>query len=287
MNCPLSTLPPLRDVIRDAQLSAKKSFGQNFLLDLNLTRKIARAVNITPEDTLIEIGAGPGGLTRALLLEGGQQVIAFEKDPRCVDALQPLVDAANGRLSLIQQDALTVDYRTLGAFPRKVAANLPYNISTPILILLLQQLDSFASLTLMFQREVAERLVAKPRTKAYGRLSVLCQTLCDVKMLFDIPPSAFVPAPKVVSTVVQLVPKANFATVNMAGLEKLTAAAFGQRRKMLKSSLATIHPDINQRLIAAGIAPAARAEELTPQDFLTLLAVLHNTGCLNVNNPRH
>ena len=205
-----------------------------------------------------------------------------------MDALQPLVDAANGRLTLIQQDALTVDYRTLGAFPRKVAANLPYNISTPILILLLQQLGSFASLTLMFQREVAERLVAKPRTKAYGRLSVLCQTLCDVKMLFDIPPSAFVPAPKIVSTVVQLIPKKDFAIAgrvgvaaartqeifDMAGLEKLTAAAFGQRRKMLKSSLASIHPDINQCLIAAGIAPTARAEELTPQDFLTLLAVL-------------
>ncbi len=284
MTSPLSTLPPLRDVIREAQLSAKKSFGQNFLLDLNLTRKIARAAHITPEDTLIEIGAGPGGLTRGLLLEGAQNVIAFEKDPRCVEALQPLVDAANGRLTLIQQDALTVDYRTLGTFPRKVAANLPYNISTPILILLLQQLDSFTSLTLMFQREVAERLVAKPRTKAYGRLSVLCQTLCDVKMLFDIPPSAFVPAPKIVSTVVQLIPKAGFGVgvaaartqeiLDMAGLEKLTAAAFGQRRKMLKSSLASIHPDINQCLISAGIAPTARAEELTPQDFLTLLAGL-------------
>jgi 16S rRNA (adenine1518-N6/adenine1519-N6)-dimethyltransferase len=274
MICHLSALPPLRDVIREAQLSAKKSFGQNFLLDLNLTRKIARAVHITPEDTLIEIGAGPGGLTRGLLLEGAQNVIAFEKDPRCVEALQPLVTAAEGRLTLIQQDALTVDYRTLGTFPRKVAANLPYNISTPILILLLQQLAAFASLTLMFQREVAERLVAKPRTKAYGRLSVLCQTLCDVKMLFDIPPSAFVPAPKIVSTVVQLVPKKDFATVDMAGLEKLTAAAFGQRRKMLKSSLASIHPDVTACLITAGIAPTARAEELTPQDFLTLLAGL-------------
>jgi 16S rRNA (adenine1518-N6/adenine1519-N6)-dimethyltransferase len=266
----LETLPPLREVIAAHGLSANKRFGQHFLFDLNLTRKIARAAGVQHAATVVEIGPGPGGLTRALLLEGAPQVVAVEKDPRFTDALLALDTASGGRLRLVSGDALQVDLAALGNAPRQVVANLPYNISTPILIALLRQAHSWHSLTLMFQKEVADRLTATPGTAAYGRLSVLAQVLCRTEKLFDIPASAFVPPPKVVSTVVRLVPRDDGTGIDLPVLERLTAAAFGQRRKMLRASLRTLVPDPEALLRAAGCAPEQRAETLTPQDYVRL-----------------
>jgi 16S rRNA (adenine1518-N6/adenine1519-N6)-dimethyltransferase len=274
----LSDLPPLGAVIAAHGLSARKSFGQHFLLDLNLTRKIARAAQVHTVATVVEIGPGPGGLTRALLLEGAPHVIVVEKDQRFIAALQGLAEAAPGRLDIMTGDALAVELGALGASPRMVVANLPYNISTPILVALLQQVRAWHSLTLMFQKEVAQRLVAAPRTPAYGRLSVLAQVLCRTERLFDIPASAFVPPPKVVSTVVRLTPRQdtgqNRGVLPLKTLETLTAAAFGQRRKMLRTSLKAAVPDPDALLQRANIDGTRRAEELTPQDYVQLAALL-------------
>lgn len=266
---PILSLPPLREVIAAGQLSASKAFGQNFLLDLNITRKIARAAGVGEAATVVEIGPGPGGLTRALLLEGAQRVVAVEKDPRFVAALQPLVAASGGRLAVIGCDALAVDLTSLGPAPRQVVANLPYNISTPILLKLLRQGAAWQRLTLMFQREVAQRITAATGTPEYGRLSVIAQLTGQARTLFDLPPSAFVPPPKVTSRVVQVTPFAE-PLAPFARIETLTAAAFGQRRKMLRSSMKGVFADVEAVLANAGLAATLRAEDVSPEGFAGL-----------------
>ncbi len=270
----VESLPPLREVIAAHGLSAQKRFGQHFLFDLNLTRKIARAADVQNAATVVEIGPGPGGLTRALLLEGAPNVIAVERDPRFADALADLSAASGERLRVVAGDALAVDLAAFGPAPRQVVANLPYNISTPILVALFRQATAWHSLTLMFQKEVADRLNARPGTAAYGRLSVLAQALCRVEKLFDIPASAFVPPPKVVSTVVRLLPKPDAGSVDLPALERLTAAAFGQRRKMLRSSLKPLFPDLESALAAVGLSPEQRAEVVPPDVFVQLSRAL-------------
>jgi len=271
----VAALPPLRETIARHGLDARKRFGQHFLLDLNLTRRIARAGQPLDQGTVIEIGPGPGGLTRALLLEGAANVVAVEVDPRALDALAELQVAAGGRLQVIEADALRVDPARLGPAPRRIVANLPYNISTPLLVRWLQQADDIADMVLMFQKEVVDRLVAPPRTKDYGRLSVLAQHVCEIRRLFDIPASAFVPPPKVTSSVARLTPRpANQRLADLAPLEKVTAAAFGQRRKMLRGALGSLFADPVTILEGLGLAPTARAEELTVADFVRLAGVL-------------
>jgi 16S rRNA (adenine1518-N6/adenine1519-N6)-dimethyltransferase len=268
-------LPPLREVIAKYDLAARRALGQNFLLDLNLTGKIARAAGDLSTGTTVEIGPGPGGLTRALLSHGARAVIAIERDARCLGALAEIAAAYPGRLTIIEGDALAVDCATLGAAPRRIVANLPYNIATPLIIKWLQQGAAFASLTVMVQKEVADRLIAKPRSKDYGRLSVLAQFLSRPHRLFDLPPRAFVPPPKVTSTVIELVPlPAPAFPARLADLERVTQAAFGQRRKMLRQSLRTLGGDTEALMAAAEIMPTARAEELTVAQFAALARAL-------------
>ena len=266
----IESLLPLRQLAEKHGLSAKKSLGQHFLFDLNLTRRIARQVRRLGTGTTIEIGPGPGGLTRALLLEGAKNVVAVEKDRRCVELLQPLVQASGKRLHIVEADALGIDVKKLGPPPYRIVSNLPYNISTALLIQWLKQETLFESLTLMFQKEVADRLLGKPSSKAYGRLSILAQFSCMCSHLFDIPPSAFVPPPKVISSVVCLEPSPTLLATRKStqeSLEKLTRVAFGQRRKMLRSSLKHLAPDVSQFLKDADIKPTARAEELSVEEF--------------------
>jgi 16S rRNA (adenine1518-N6/adenine1519-N6)-dimethyltransferase len=271
----VASLPPLRETIATHGLDARKRFGQHFLLDLNLTRRIARAAGALAEGTTIEIGPGPGGLTRALLLEGAQRVVAIEVDPRAIEALAELRDASGGRLEVIAGDALRIEPAALGPAPRRIVANLPYNISTALLIRWLHGANDVADMVLMFQKEVVDRLAAVPRTKDYGRLSVLAQHVCEVRRLFDVAPSAFVPPPKVISSVAQLTPRpAADRLADLAPLERVTAAAFGQRRKMLRGALAGIFPDPVAVLERLGLAPTARAEELAVADFVRLAAAL-------------
>lgn len=264
-------LPPLRDVIRRFDLRARKSLGQNFLLDLNLTERIARAAGPLEGVNVVEIGSGPGGLTRALLALGAPHVVAVERDPRCVDALGELAAAYPGRLEIVAADALNTALADLAPAPRKVVANLPYNIATPLLINWLADLDGTVGMTLMFQREVADRLAARPGTKAYGRLSVIAQWRCRVRPVFNLPKDAFTPPPKVMSTVVSLTPLAEpLAAAEMPMLEAVTQAAFGQRRKMLRVSLKPLGLDP----AAVGIEPTARAEELSVEQFCALARAL-------------
>jgi 16S rRNA (adenine1518-N6/adenine1519-N6)-dimethyltransferase len=266
-----AALPPLREVIARHGIAARRGLGQNFILDLNLTRRIARAAGGLDRGTVIEIGPGPGGLTRALLLESAAHVVAIERDPRCLAALGELAAAFPGRLEVIEGDALALDPAGLVAPPRQIVANLPYNIATALLLRWLDRIGDYKSLTLMFQREVAERLVAAPRSPAYGRLSIIVQWLTLPKILFDVPPGAFVPAPKVTSSVVSLVPRPTpLAAAEKPVLERVTAAAFGQRRKMLRSSLKTLGVAVEPLLAAAGVAPTARAEELSVAEFCAL-----------------
>lgn len=271
----LEALPPLRQVISQFDLGAKKSLGQNFLLDLNLTRRIARAGGPLEDSHIIEIGPGPGGLTRALLLEGARHVTAIERDRRAIPALEQIAAAAGGRLTIVEGDALEVDQAALVAEdpPVRVVANLPYNIATPLLTRWLtpQRWPSWwQSLTLMFQREVAERIIAGPGSKSYGRLSILCGWRCTAKILFDVPPSAFTPPPKVTSSIVRLEPRSDAQRVPPEALEAVTAAAFGQRRKMLRSSLKTLLPGPEEVLRRLGIQPDLRAEALTVADFVRI-----------------
>lgn len=271
-------LPPLRDVIAAHDLRAKKSLGQNFLFDLNLTRRIARAAGPLEGATLYEVGPGPGGLTRALLAEGAKRIIAVERDERCLPALAEIAAAYPGRLQIVAADALKLDeLQLLEGQHVRVAANLPYNIGTALLVKWLttaQWPPFFDSLTLMFQREVAMRIVAKPGSEAYGRLSVLAQWRTKPKILFDVASSAFVPPPKVTSSVVRLEPLAEpAAAANLADLEKVTAAAFGQRRKMLRQSLKPLALDAEARIRAAGIEPTARPEQLSVAAFASLARV--------------
>ncbi len=269
----VENLPPLRSIIADHQLSARKHLGQNFLLDLNLTRRIARAAGPLEQGTIVEIGPGPGGLTRGLLLEGAQRLVAVEKDARAVAALETLTVAAGSRLTVHLADASRINLADLGPAPLRIAANLHYNIATQLLIGWLHHLDHIASMTLMFQREVADRLVAAPGSAAYGRLSVLVGWLTKAEKLFDLPASAFTPPPKVTSTVVRLIPRAQpLAAANRATLERLTAAAFGQRRKMLRASLRSLGGA--DMLTAAGINPQARPEELSIEDFCRIAQTL-------------
>ncbi len=275
----LDDLPPLREVIAEFQLAAKKSLGQNFLFDLNLTRRIARAAAPLNDVTMVEIGPGPGGLTRALLMEGATSVVAIERDSRAIAALQDVITASSSRLTVIEGDALAQDWRKLVNGPAKIVANLPYNIATPLLIGWLTSGDWppwYQSLTLMFQKEVADRIVAKPGSKDYGRLSVLCQWRCDAVKLFDVNRAAFTPPPKVTSSIVQLVPKASPPGVEVTALERVTAAAFGQRRKMLRSSLKPVFNDPGITLAGLSIDPELRAEDLEVAQFVKLAETLTN-----------
>ncbi len=266
-----AALPPLREVIARHGLAARRRLGQHFLLDLNLTRRIARAAGDLSAATVIEVGPGPGGLTRALLETGAGRVIAIERDARCAPALAELAGAFPGRLDVVMADALEIDASRLGARPRHVVANLPYNVATVLLIKWLESIGAFDALTLMFQKEVADRLTAKPRSKAYGRLSVLTQWLAEPRRLFDLPPRAFTPPPKVTSTVLQLRPRrAPLFPADQAVLERVTAAAFGQRRKMLRQSLRALTPDPGALLAQAGVAETVRAEELDIDAFCRL-----------------
>lgn len=270
----IDDLPPLREVIRRHELAARKSLGQNFLLDLNLTARIARASGALEGVTVLEVGPGPGGLTRALIACGAQKVVAIEKDDRAVAALAEVEAHYPGRLEVISGDALEVDARALlGCGPARVVANLPYNIATQLLIgwVTAQPWPPFwDSLTLMFQREVAERIVARVGDDAYGRLGVLCGWRTRARILFDVPPSAFVPPPKVTSSVVRLEPRPDPAPVATRALEIVTAAAFGQRRKMLRQSLKSVFQDPIAALTAAGIEETRRAEEVDVDGFVAL-----------------
>jgi 16S rRNA (adenine1518-N6/adenine1519-N6)-dimethyltransferase len=261
----------MREVARRYGIAAHRRLGQNFLFDLNLTGRIARAAGPLDHASVVEIGAGPGGLTRALLAAGAQQVVAIERDRRCLAALGDLASLYPGRLRVLAGDALALDPAALVAAPRKIVANLPYNIATPLLLGWLDRIREFESLTLMFQREVALRLVAAPGSKAYGRLGILVQWLAETRILFDVPAAAFVPPPKVTSSVVAIVPRAApLAAADRAVLERVTAAAFGRRRKMLRSSLEPLGVAVGPLLAAAGIAPTARAEELSIAQFCAL-----------------
>ncbi len=270
----LDGLPPLREVIRRHELAARKSLGQNFLLDLNLTGKIARAAGPLAGVTVIEIGPGPGGLTRALLAEGAARVIAVERDRRAIGALQEIAALAAERLVVVEGDALAFDPSPfLGTGPVRIVANLPYNIATPLLTGWIESEPwppFYDRLVLMFQREVAERLVARSGSKAYGRLSVLTQWRMQPKILFDIAPSAFVPAPKVTSSLVELVPRAAPAPCERRMLTRVTEAAFGQRRKMLRQSLKSLTADPVALLESVGIAPTDRAEDVPVEGFVRL-----------------
>ncbi len=267
-------LPPLRDVIRDHELVAKKQLGQNFLLDLNLTAKIARAAGDLSGADVLEVGPGPGGLTRGLLAEGARHVVAVEKDGRAIPALEEIAAHYPGRLTVLQGDALELDVAAHLKPPVKIVANLPYNVGTELLIRWLtpQVWPPFwQSLTLMFQREVAERIVARPGGDHYGRLALLVQWRAEARIVMSLPPEAFTPAPKVHSAVVHLtrLEEPRYPADGKI-LNRITAAAFNQRRKMLRSSLKALAPDIEDRLLAAGIQPTARAEEIGLEQFCTL-----------------
>ncbi len=273
---PIASLPPLRETIRQAGLSAKKSLGQNFLLDLNITRRIARAAGPLEGVSVLEIGPGPGGLTRALLLEGAAKVVAIERDERFRPILAEIADRSGGRFTPLFMDALEADYNLLagGTGVARVAANLPYNIATPLIVGWLTSErwpPWFGKLTVMVQREVAERLVAQPGSADYGRLAILTQYRARPRTLFTLPPSVFVPPPKVASALVEIVPCAPAPhAVPVSLLEKVTGAAFGQRRKMLRSSLTSLGVDTAALLAHSGIDPAQRPERLTVADFARL-----------------
>lgn len=275
----MADLPPLREVIRELSLTAKKSLGQNFILDLNLTARIARSAGPLEGATVVEIGPGPGGLTRSLLAESASKVIAVEKDARCLPALEAIAAHWPGRLQIIEGDALAVDWAaTLPPGQKaRIVANLPYSVGTPLLTGWIKTEPWppwFDRMILMFQREVAERIVAKPGDKAFGRLAILSQWRCEARILFNLPPRAFTPPPKVESSVVEFRPRANPLDAGSAAmLERVTAAAFGQRRKMLRASLKSL-PGAVPLLEELDIEPSARAEELGIADFCRLAARL-------------
>ena len=264
-------LPPLRDIIARFDLGAKKSLGQHFLLDQNLTDKIARAAgnkagNLS-EFNIIEVGPGPGGLTRSLLAHDPKHLFAVERDRRCIEALEGLSQVFAEKFTIVSADAMKTDIASLGEKPRRIVANLPYNISTALLINWLRQIEHIDQMTLMFQKEVVDRLIAKPSTKAYGRLSVITQCLCETKFEFNVDKRAFTPPPKIQSSVLTLRPRTTpLYAAKFEDMEKVTATAFGQRRKMLRSSLKPLDIDIS----TLGIDPTARAENLTIEEFCLL-----------------
>ena len=269
MNEKIKSLPPVSEMMRNAGMVAKKQFGQNFLFDLNLTGRIARSVTNLANTTVVEVGPGPGGLTRALLLAGARQVIAIEKDKTTSPILDAIVDAADGRLTVIYDDALRVNFRALGVDSYAICANLPYNVGTELLIQWLIAAahgEKITSLTLMFQREVAYRITARPRDEHYGRLAVLTSLIADARILFDVPNTAFVPRPRVQSAVVQIIPNAKkiSALRDVEKVEKITALLFGHRRKMIRG----IMPNVDWAKY--GLAGTERAEELSPEMFAQL-----------------
>ncbi len=269
----LDDLPPLREQLAEHGLSAKKSFGQHFLLDLNVTRKIARLAGPFDGDVVIEVGPGPGGLTRALVESDAGRVIAIEKDSRFITLLSDLAEAAPGRLTVVEDDALRTDEAALLDGARgHVVSNLPYNVGTPLLLKWLTGPWRPVSMTLMFQKEVADRIAAAPGEDAYGRLSVICQAICTARVVMDLPARAFTPPPKVASAVARLVPLPDPpSAAEIAALERVTAAAFGQRRKMLRSSLKTLGGEA--LCAAANIDANARAETIDVDGFLRLARV--------------
>ena len=271
-------LPPLRDVIRRHGLAARKSLGQNFLLDLNLAARIGRAAGTLAGVTVLEIGPGPGGLTRALLTLGAERVIAVERDERAIAALQEIASAYPGRLDIVPGDALTFDSPArIKDRPARIVANLPYNIATPLLVSWVcaePWPPWYDAAILMFQREVAERIVAAAGSKSYGRLSVLVQWRCHARILFDVNPSAFVPPPKVTSSLIRLVPRTAPLPCDRSLLEAVTQSAFGQRRKMLRQSLRSLGVDVTALLSAAGLSPTARAEDIPVDGFVSLARAL-------------
>lgn len=274
----IDRLPPLRDVISRYDLRAEKKLGQNFLLDLNLTAKIARNVPDLSISSILEIGPGPGGLTRGLLAEGAKKVVAIERDHRCVPALRDILSNYPNRLEIIEGDALKIDHHELVSGKAAIAGNLPYNIGTQLLLNWLTSepwLPWFSSLTLMFQKEVADRITATPGTKAYGRLSVISQWRCHTSIALTLPARAFTPSPKVDSAVVSLIPKEPEFTVPLKSLELVTGKAFQQRRKMLRASLKSVFQDPVTTLEGLNLDPQARAENLSVQDFARL-ALAHS-----------
>jgi 16S rRNA (adenine1518-N6/adenine1519-N6)-dimethyltransferase len=284
----IDDLPPLRDVIKRHALSARKSLGQNFLLDLNLTAKIARAAGPLQDATVIEVGPGPGGLTRALLAMGARRVVAIERDVRALGALEEISDRYPGRLTIVNADATQFDPRPLlGTARAKIVANLPYNIATTLLIDWLSAEPWppwYDAMVLMFQREVAERIVARENEEAYGRLGVLSNWRAETKILFDISPAAFVPQPQVVSSVVRLVPRERPQPCERRLLEQVAAAAFGQRRKMLRQSLKSLPADPIQLAAAAGVDPTRRAETIPISGYVAMareLATLRKAQSAN------
>ncbi|MBR4475358.1 MAG: 16S rRNA (adenine(1518)-N(6)/adenine(1519)-N(6))-dimethyltransferase RsmA [Alphaproteobacteria bacterium] len=273
MTLKLESLPPVSEMMRDCGLEPKKQFGQNFLFDLNLTGRIARSVPNIKKTPVVEVGPGPAGLTRALLSAGAPRVIAIEKDKTTAPILSQVVDASSGRLEIIYGDALRVDFNSLGVREYAICANLPYNVGTELLIGWLQQMASGApikSMTLMFQREVAQRIVATPGDKQYGRLSVLTSLIADAKILFGVPSTAFVPRPKVESAVVQIVPnvKKIKSIGDLSKIESATAKLFGQRRKMIRGIL----PNVDWAKL--GLTGTERAEELSPETFVKIAKIL-------------
>ena len=270
----IDTLPPLREVIATHNLRAKKSLGQNFLLDLNLTTKIARIAGDLSACDVLEIGPGPGGLTRGLLAEEARRVVAIEKDARCLPALAEIAAAYPDRLTVLNDDALAVDWAAHLKPPIRIVANLPYNVGTELLIRWLIPPvwpPQWSSLTLMFQREVAERIIAREGSKAYSRLAVLAQWRCEARIALNLPPEAFTPPPKVSSAVVHLTAlEAPKFPANQKVLERVVAKAFNQRRKMLRASLKGLCPDIEDRILAAGLRPTDRAETVSLEGFCAL-----------------
>lgn len=278
---PEDSLPRLGEVIERHQLTARKSLGQNFLLDLNLTRRIARVAGPLEGFKIIEVGPGPGGLTRALLLEGAEKIVVIERDERALPALSEISEAWPGRIDIVPGDALTTDWNAVTAGrPVKIVANLPYNIATPLLTGWLggQAWPPFwSSLTLMFQKEVAQRICAQVGDNAYGRLSIISQWRCDALKMFDVSPKAFTPPPKVTSSIVHLTPRSAPAVdCDVAILEKVTAAAFGQRRKMLRSSLKSLNTNTSALIERAGLDPRMRAEEVDVTGFCRLARTLES-----------
>lgn len=274
-----SDLPPLKQIIKDYSLSADKSLGQNFLLDMNLLRKIAKLAGAKQGETFLEIGAGPGGLTRALLTEGADEVIVIEKDSRCIPILQNIQKIYPKRLKIIEGDALKMDFNSLFEKPYRIATNLPYNISSDFITGLLTQKDypkKWLSATMMLQKEFAIRCQESENSKEYGRLSVLCSLTCKTEILFDVHPSNFTPPPKIMSCVTRIIPHDESITFDLKTLENLTRATFGQRRKMLRSSLKQITSNPEELCKQANISPELRADHLSPQDYLNLCQLIDN-----------
>jgi 16S rRNA (adenine1518-N6/adenine1519-N6)-dimethyltransferase len=267
----VSGLTPLREAIRRQGIDPRRALGQNFLLDPRLTQRVALATGPLEGVNVVEIGPGPGGLTRAILGAGARRVVAVERDERCLPLLHEIAGAYPGRIEIVAADALTLDPVTLVEPPRRILSNLPYNIGTALLLSWLPRIAEWQMLGLMFQKEVAQRITARPGNKSYGRLSVITQWLTLAEMVFDIAPGAFLPPPKVVSTVVRLTPRPEpLAPCRMEDLERVTAAAFGQRRKMLRSSLKSLELSSEALCAAAGIDPTVRAEEVSVEGFCAL-----------------